>query len=423
MTKNSLRHLVSVALTLGLHEVAGAAETGAMWTVFHGSARDNRSSETGLLRQWPEGGPPLLWKATGLGKGYSSVTLAAGRIFTAGTEAGRTHVLALDMDGKELWRTDNGAAWQTRENYAAGYAGARATPTLDGDRVYHLGDTGALSCLAAATGEAVWRVDLRERFGAQIPKYGFCESILVEDQRLFCVPGGPEGALVCLDKATGETLWANRTLPGPPGYSTLQRIAVGDRQCLLGMTGTTVFVAGARDGRLLWHADYRNARINNATDPIYHDGCVYATSGYGKGSTLFRLTPTPEGIEGTPVWTSALLDNHHGGVVLLDGWLYGAGHQAKGWHCLAFDTGKPAWTAPGKGSLTYAEGRLYCLEERGTMRLVEATPEAFRCVGTFSVPPGGKGLYWAHPVVCGGRLYLRHDAVLYAYDIRAHGDP
>ncbi|HUT56244.1 MAG TPA: PQQ-binding-like beta-propeller repeat protein, partial [Phycisphaerae bacterium] len=191
----------------------------------------------------------------------------------------------------------------------------------------------------------------------------------------------------------------------------------GFRQ-ILSLNAKAVYAVDANDGRLLWSVPHENMRQNNVADPIFHKGHVYASSGYGRGSILIRLKADGKQIRAEQAWASKLMDNHHGGVVLLDGYLYGSGHQSRGWFCLEFMTGRQAWNAKGKGSLTYAEGMLYCLDENGTMALVEATPKAHRLVSSFRVPKGGTGLYWAHPVVCGGRLYVRHTDKLFAYDIR-----
>ena len=184
------------------------------------------------------------------------------------------------------------------------------------------------------------------------------------------------------------------------------------------MSAQRVLSFDPNDGHLLWDYAFANARENNIADVIVSDDLVYASSGYGKGSVLLRPQRRDDGkFSVTPVWTSDLLDNHHGGVILVDGHLYGAGQEARGWFCLDFKTGDKKWQTPGKGSLTYADGRLYCLEERGTMSLVKATPQMWEQVGSFRSARGGEGLFWAHPVVCGRRLYVRHSDKLFAYDI------
>jgi len=398
---------------------AQSAEPKHEWPCFHGPKRDNKSTETGLLKKWPDAGPKLLWTASGLGKGYSSVTVAGGLIYTAGMIDKQTYVFAFGLDGKQKWRKLNGQSWETTRRYAMGYGGSRATPTCDEGRVYHLGERGRLGVFDAKTGTEVWHLDLFKQFDAKTPTYGLAESVLIDGDRLICCPGGKKGYMVCLEKKTGKLVWASTGIKGTMGYCSPVIAEFGGFRQLLSMTAAVAFGVDAKTGKLLWSVEHGNRRGNSATDPIFHNGHVFASTGYGKGSILIRLKPVENGIQANKVWGSRLMDNHHGGVVLIDGHLYGAGHQSRGWFCLDFMTGKQAWKARGKGSLTYAEGMLYCLDERGAMSLVEATPKKHRVVSSFQVPRGGSGLHWAHPVVCDGRLYVRHADKLFAYDIRA----
>jgi len=398
---------------------AQSAEPKHEWPCFHGPKRDNKSTETGLLKKWPDAGPKLLWTASGLGKGYSSVTVAGGLIYTAGMIDKQTYVFALDLNGKQKWRKLNGQSWETTRRYAMGYGGSRATPTYDEGRAYHLGERGRLGVFDAKTGTEVWHLDLFKQFDAKTPTYGLAESVLIDGDKLICCPGGKKGYMVCLEKKTGKLVWASTGIKGTMGYCSPVIAEFGGFRQLLSMTAAVAFGVDAKTGKLLWSVEHGNRRGNNATDPIFHNGHVFASTGYGKGSILIRLKPVENGIQAKKVWGSRLMDNHHGGVVLIGGHLYGAGHQSRGWFCLDFMTGKQAWKARGKGSLTYAEGMLYCLGERGTMSLVEATPKKHRVVSSFQVPRGGSGLHWAHPVVCDGRLYVRHADKLFAYDIRA----
>ena len=400
---------------------AGAnAGTAGEWPCFHGPRRDNKSTETGLLKPWPDEGPTLLWTASGLGKGFSTVSLAGGLLYTAGMVEKQTYVVALDLDGKEVWRTLNGRSWATTMRHAISYDGARSTPTYDEGRLYHLGECGRLACLEPKSGNELWNLDLLKEFDATTPRYGLAESVLIDGDRLICCPGGTKGYMVCLDKRTGKRIWANAEVEGTQGYASPVIAELGGFRQLLCLSAKVVFSVDASTGRLLWSVELENERGNNATDAVFHNGHVYATSPYGRGSILLRLTAAQGGVTATEAWASKLLDNHHGGVVLLDGHLYGAGHRSRGWFCLDFLTGTQVWREPrGKGSLTYADGMLYCLDERGTLALVEATAKEYRAVSSFRVPKGGRGPYWAHPVVCGGRLYVRHADQLFAYDIRA----
>lgn len=413
---NDLRRFgLLLSLTLAVLLVPADANT---WPCFHGSLRDNKSNETGLLKTWPETGPQLVWQASGLGEGYSSVSVAGGKVFCAGKKDNAGFVVAFDMAGKQLWKADNGAAWETTRSWAKAYSGSRSTPTWDNGVVYHLGETGRLAAFDAATGKERWAVDIRKKYDADIPEYGYAESVLIEGDRLYCTPAGGKAFVICLNKDDGSVIWEASGVPGTAAFNSPVTADFAGYHMLLSMSASHLFALDTKSGKVLWTRPLANKRDNNICDPIFHDGHVFASSGYGRGSILLRLTAGSKAIEVSEAWDVPLMDNHHGGVVLHEGHLYGSGHESKGWFCLDFMTGKQQWNASGKGSLTYADGMLYCLEEKGTMKLVTATPEEYREVGSFDIPRGGKGMYWAHPVVCDGRLYVRHADKLYAYKVK-----
>lgn len=417
-TMQSTLTAVFVVFTAACAAVVG----GTSWPCFHGQQRTNKSVEEHLLKTWPKNGPLLLWTASGIGHGYSSVAVADNRIFTAGMIEKDTYVIALDLNGTELWRSINGESWQAsaQQRWAVSYAGSRGTPTVDGNMVYHLSDLGRLSAFDVKTGSRQWYLDIMKTFNTPRPKYGFSESLLIHGDRLFCCPGGAEGYIVALDKKNGRTLWTNTTIPDPIGYASLVPATIAGVEQVIGMSARRIFAVRTDNGHLLWQYDFGNQRNNNAADIIVHNERVYASSGYGKGSVLIHPQRQADGrITVKPVWSSESLDNHHGGVILLDDHLYGSGHEAKGWTCLKLSNGQPLWQAPGKGSLTYADGRLYCLDEKGSMFLVQPNPEKWQAISSFTVPRGGQGAFWAHPVICGGRLYVRHSEKLYAYNISA----
>jgi outer membrane protein assembly factor BamB len=393
----------------------------ANWPSFHGPRRDNIATDTDLMQAWPQAGPELLWTASGIGHGYSSVSIVEGRIFTAGMIDRQTYVTALDLTGKKLWQRLNGKSWQAseRQSWAVAYSGSRGTPTVDGETVYHLSEMGRLTAFDERTGQERWHVDVLKTFDAERPKYGLSESVLIHGDTLFCCPGGTGGYVVALQKETGRTLWANTEIEDPVGYCSPVVARIDDVEQIISMSANRVFSFDPKNGQMLWEYSFGNKRGNSATDVVVSNGRVYASSGYGGGSVLLQPQRQANGdFSVTAVWTSELLDNHHGGVLLFNDRLYGAGHESRGWFCLDFSTGRKRWQAPGKGSLTYADGRLYCLDERGTMALVKAIHDKWEEAGSFRLPRGGKGLYWAHPVICGGRLYVRHSDQLFAYDIR-----
>ena len=414
---NSLRFLLIIIVNAPI--VATAGED-AGWPCFHGPKRNNLSAETGLLQAWPDEGPKLLWSNADIGHGYSTVAISAGRIFTAGMINKQTYVTALDMQGKKLWQSLNGQSWEASEqqSWAVPYAGSRGTPSVDGDTVYHLSELGRLAAFDIETGKERWNLELLKSFEAERPEYGYSESVLIYGDKLFCCPGGEKGYAAAFEKGTGRMLWANTEIKDPAGNCSAVVATINGVEQIITMSQKRVLSFDPDNGVLLWQFEFGNKRENSCTDVIVSDGLVFASSGYGGGCILLRPKRMDDGkFSVEQVWKSDLLDNHHGGVVLLDGNLYGAGHESRGWFCLDFMTGNKLWQSPGKGSLTYADGRLYCLDEKGTMSLIRDTNGKWDEVSSFRMPSGGKGLYWAHPVVCNGRLYVRHSEQLFAYDI------
>ena len=274
-----------------------------------------------------------------------------------------------------------------------------------------------LAAFDSRSGDELWSIELREQFDAEIPEYGYSESVYILEDRLYCCPAGKKAYLVCLNKHTGQVIWANKEISGTVGFSSLIMFDHAGYTQIAGLSSSHIFGVDAETGKLLWQVDYENSRSNNVCDPIFHDGYIFASNGYGKGSILLNLKPSGNAIVPETVWQTELMDNHHGGVILHEGYLYGAGHNSRGWFCLEFLTGEQIWKAGGKGSITYAEQMLYCLDERGVMRLVKASPEQYEEVSAFTVPEGGEGMHWAHPVIYGARLYIRHQDKLMTYDI------
>lgn len=404
-------------LIISLFPGTAPAQNNNEWPIFHGSFRDNKSAEMGLLKSWPKKGPKLLWAVSGLGEGYSSVSIADGRIFTAGKKNDRSFVFAYDLNGKLLWEMPNGQTWSTTLSWAKTYTGSRGTPTYDNGVVYQLGETGRLTAFDHKTGQEIWAMNLCEKFDAEIPMYGYSESVLIDGDRLYCNPAGKKAFMVCLDKSDGSIIWSNKEIPGVAGYSTGIIADFGGYRQIINFSSNNVYGIDSKTGKLLWNHHIECKHSLNCTDAIFHEGYVFITTGYGVGSMLLKLGTLDGKITAELVWKTELMDNHHGGVILHEGYLYGAGHEARGWFCLEFMTGKEVWKSRGKGSLVYADGMFYLLEEKGGVKLIKATHEAYDEVGSFETPEGGKGMYWAHPVVCGGRLYIRHADILFAYDV------
>jgi outer membrane protein assembly factor BamB len=394
-----------------------AAQKTCEWPCFHGPNRTNKSAETGLIKEWLKDGPKLLWTASGLGEGYSSVSSGGGLLYTAGMNNNQTYVFCFDLEGKPVWKKPNGQAWSTTLSYASSYTGARSTPTYDNGVLYHLGERGRLTAFDAKTGDEIWHRELVSDFEVEPPEYGYSESVLIDGNNLFIRPFGKKGFQVCLNKHNGGLIWSNTEISGTAGYNSMIIDEFGGYRQIIGASSNCFYSVDTRTGKLLWKVDFENQRELNLTDAIVYNEYVFISSGYGKGSMLVKLKSSGKEIIPETIWQSVLMDNHHGGVILHNGYLYGSGSNSRGWFCLDFLTGKQIWKTDGKGSLTYADGMLYMLDERGTMKLVRSTPDKYELSGEFKVPEGGEGMYWAHPVVCGGRLYIRHADKLYTYDI------
>ena len=412
----SLCVLMALVGSLSPCATVGAGADGPFWPQFHGPNRDNISTETGLLKKWPEGGPKLLWTASGLGHGFATVAIADGRIYTAGNVGDDTVVTAMDIDGKVLWRAKNGRAWTGPQ------PGSRSTPTLDGDRLYHESPHGDVACLDAKTGRPIWGLNILEKFHSENISWALAESPLIDGDRVICRPGGPEVSFVALDKRTGQVVWTSPSTGHLASYSSTALAECRGLRILLALMSESLVGANADTGELLFRFEHRSPWDENIMMPLYHDGHVFIST-RTTGSVMLGLDVDGGRASVEEVWRSEDLDNHHGGVVLLDGCLYASSHVRNNgkWVCLDWKTGRTMHVAEGigpKGSLTYADGMLYVMGERGDVGLVEPTPTAHEIVSRFKIPKGGKGPTWAHPVVCGGRLYVRHSDFLYTYDVR-----
>jgi len=387
------------------------------WTQWRGPNREGRSLETGLLKQWPEGGPTMIWKATGLGSGFSSVSISGTQIFTMGDNGGACYVNALRMeDGKLLWSTKIGKAgapgW-------GNFAGPRSTPTIDGERVYVLGQYGELLCLNRADGSKVWEKHLVKDFGGKLPEWGYSESVLIDGDNVLCTPGGSKGAIIALNKQTGEVAWRTGDFKDPAHYSSLVCAVIAGVKQYVQLTADSVVGVGT-DGSVLWHTE-RKGKTAVIPTPVVQDNKVYVTSGYGIGCNLFDIQHSDGIFKAREVYANKSMANQHGGAILVGDHVYGY-CDGRGWVCQELSTGELKWTEKkktGKGSLTYADGRLYLRSESGgTVALIEATPEGYIETGRFVQPDFGKPKTWPHPVVAGKRLYLRDQDLLLCYDIK-----
>ena len=410
-----LAALVSGAAPIRAEEPAKAKQP--YWPEFRGPRRDSISLETGLLKKWPPEGPRLIWKYSDCGKGFSGVSIAEGKIFSAGDFGNREMLFALGLDGKLLWKSPNGSSWRRPSP-----AGSRTTPTYADGVLYHMNPTGRVAAYHAKKGKEIWAVELKKRFDAKFGIWSLAENLIVDGDKVLCLPGGAKALAAALDKKTGKTIWTTTGLTDPAAYCTpVLATHKGVRQ-MITMTAKSVIGVDVTTGKLLWTYPYRMGFPQHATPPVYHDGHVFVACGHFTGGTLLRINPDSSGV--TRVWHMRKFDNCHGGVILLDGRLYGSGCRVagKGFHCVDFLTGKMIGTNDevGKASILYADGMLYGLNHKGPMYLMEVTADGVKVVSRFDMPGKRKvNIYLAHPVICAGRLYLREGNNLYAHDIRA----
>ena len=408
---------VAAALLAASTALGGpAGDPKAPWPQFHGPNRDNISPDKGLLKQWPAGGPKLLWRFPDCGGGFATITSADGLLFTTGDFQDRQKLLALDPNGKCLWQAENGRSWK------GAYPGARAVPTYRDGVVYHLNSTGRLAAFQAPTGKEVWAVDLKAEYAAEFGQWAMAENVILDGNAVLVAPGGRKGRIVALDKATGKCLWANTEIAEVAEYaSPIVVVHDGVRQAITVMQKSIISV-DVPTGKLLWAHGHPTKHDQNVNMVIYRDGVVYASSGHGTGARALKIAPGSKGV--TQLWLSGDLDNCHGGVLMVDGSLYGSGCRLteKGLLCVSAADGKTMWhdKSLAKVSLTYADGLVYGLTDTGRMYLLEVSPKQCRVVSQFD-PPKGQGQWLAHPVVIGGRMYLRHGGELFCYDLRAEG--
>jgi len=410
------RVLISiVALVIGFGSALGED-----WPGFHGPRRDNRSSETGLLVQWPEGGPELAWNVGELGYGFASVAVVDGMIYTTGEIAGDNVITAMDLAGEKLWHRKNGPA------YKRSHPGTRSTPTIAEGKLYNLSGVGNLICIDAKTGSPVWTVDILEKYGGRVPRWGIGESPVVDGDNVICFPGGKEVGMVALNKDTGRTVWTCTGIGDMPSYATAVIIDYKGLRQIATLTSHSVVGVAADTGKLLWKYPHVVRLEANCDTPLYQDGRLFVFGTWGRGATMLKLNVRDKDCSVEEIWRTKELDNEHGGVMIVDGYLYG---QADGDHknrhlaCLEAATGKTMWIASelaGRASatLTFAEGLFYVVSDRGEVALVRPNPKRLEIISEFQLPKAGKGEVRARPVICGKRLYIRHGEFLYAYDIR-----
>ncbi|MCB1276544.1 PQQ-binding-like beta-propeller repeat protein, partial [Prosthecobacter sp.] len=381
----------------------GSAAGPGDWPQWRGPNRDDISKETGLLKKWPSNGPKRAWVSDEAGLGYSGFSVVGGKLYTMGLFDAEEKVLCLDTaTGKKAWETTVGAIYKN-----AWGNGPRATPTVANGLVYAIGGNGDLICVNAADGKQVWTVSLTKDLGGELQQWGFTESPLVDGDLVIVTPGGSKGAIAALNAKTGELIWQTKEVKEPAQYSSIIPIDHGGKRQYVQLLMKSI-LGVSKEGKVLWKSDFPGA-VAVIPTPIYNDGQIYVAAGYNVGCKAVKLGSS----SAEEVYSNKNMINHHGGVILIDGLLYGFCEGRPGnWTCQDFKTGEAVWQDPGigKGAVTCADGMLYCQAETdGTIALVEVSKKGWKMVSSFKLEAQSSqrardGRIWTHPVISNGKL-------------------
>jgi outer membrane protein assembly factor BamB len=364
-----------------------------------------------LLKEWPVGGPEVIWQYTKLGDGYSSPAFGNGRIYVSGMEGQTGFIYALEQDGNLIWKAPYGI------EFHSGYPGTRGTPVIDGDNVFILSGMGHLSCLSSNSGRLKWTKNLFKEFDGRNAEWGLAETVVIHGDKLICTPGGRENNIIALNKISGDLIWSSRGMGEVSAYCTPLLIQIGGRNLMITHTADNILGFDADTGRILWNHRHTNRYSVHPNTPLYHDGQVFCFSGYGKGGAMLRLNE--DGSKVSEMWFSETLDSRIGGAVYLNGYMYGSGDNNREWQCIDWKTGQVMYESKevGNGVVIAADAMLYVYSQRGELVLINPGSSSFRIISKTKIS-AGSGQHWAHPVINEGRLFVRHGNALIAYKIR-----
>ncbi len=388
-------------------------------TQWRGANRDGKYPDSGLLKSWPESGPELILKKDDLGNGYSSPIVYEGMIYISGKRQKEDVLTKLDLQGNILWETVYGKAWDKS------FPETRNTPTIEDGRIYIMGGLGTIVCMDTENGEIIWQVNTHEEHRGEFHRWGMTESLLLTGSVVISSPTGEQTAVVALDKKDGSLVWKSEPQGGVRSYVSPMLIEHNGTRMVLITSSEDLMAVDPETGEVFWTVDlleYASPKgtRNNTNTPLFHNGEIFTTSGYDAIAVMIKLSE--DGKDAEVKWSNDILDTHHGGVVLLDGFIYGSNWLNNGngnWVCLEWETGKVMYEEKwfNKGSIIYADGLLYIFEEKsGNVGLLEPTPEGFKLISSF-LPEGGTGPWWAHMTIYEKKLFVRHGATLFVYDI------
>ena len=385
------------------------------WPQWRGPRRDGISDEKSLFSSWPDGGPKLLWKIDGMGKGWSCPIIVGQRLYITGDVVDDLVIFALNRSGAVQWKVKNGRAWK------GSYPGARACCVFSEGRLYNMNAHGRVVCLDAASGKELWAVNILERFDAKNITWALSECLLVDGRNLIVTPGGKKALMAALDKQTGRTLWTTEPLGDDrTSHSSPILLRYAGRRLITSCSSAHGFGVDADTGELLWTVPLKNPHGVNASTPIYGSGIVYYVTPYAEMGRAYRLVTDGQAMTAEHIWTSGL-DTVTGAAVLVDGVLYSAGYrESKWWFTVDWLTGETKYELKDftTGAAIYADGRLYCLDEKGSAGLLKPGPDGLEIAGRFALVAEKVRDAWTHPVLHDGRLYLRYHDTLWCYDVK-----
>jgi outer membrane protein assembly factor BamB len=398
---------ISFFLATALLFLKVSAQEISQW---RGSNRDGIYNESGLLKQWPENGPKLLWHFDDLGDGHSSAIVTQNVIYTSGMVGDKGVVYALDLLGKLLWKVEYGVEWNENWN------GVRSTPLFYNDKLYLMSSFGKVVCLNAKNGQLIWTIDLLKDYDGVNIKWGVTENLLIDDNKLYCTPGGKTANIIALDPNTGKLIWKSVGNGEQSAYCSPMIVKLKEKKILVTHTAKSIIGVDASNGKFLWQFEHINTYAVHPNTPLYLNGYLYCLSGYGKGGVMLKLSE--DGNSVSKVWSNTSLDNQMGGVVIVNGRIYGSGQKPHTWSCLDWNTGKEFYSEKitGNGNIIFADGMLYCYGDNGEVALVQPLDSGFKKISSFKVPYG-ENYHWAHLVINNKKLYVRHGTSLMAYSI------
>lgn len=403
--------MIRYFITAGFFLLIVSAVTAQDILQWRGPKRDGIFPEQGLLHIWPDTGPTLLWHYDELGPGHSSAAIHGDWIFTTGVINNIGHIFSFSMDGKLRWKLPYGEEWMES------WPGVRSTPQISDGKLYMFSGQGKLFCRKADDGAFVWSIDVIAEYGGVNLKWGYTENLMIDGDKVFCTVGGPIHNVIAVNKHTGKLIWSCKGKGDISAYGSPALITLSGRKVLVTQTAEHILGIDASTGVLLWSHEQTNKYSVHANSPLFHDGMLFVSSGYGTGGVMLQLSPDGSSVK--EVWRNTAMDNRMGGFVLLNGKLYGSDDSNKSWYCLDWKTGTTLGSAKptGRGTIISADGMLYCYSDKGEMVLALPTSNGMTRVSGFSVPYGD-GPHWAHPVIHNGRLYVRHETSLMVYHIK-----